>query len=237
MSDLETMVFANRDDLVSTAAQMITERLESLSSEPKDCHIAITGGTVGIMTLEALSWQTKGMDLSRLHIWWVDERFVSRESSDRNELQARKAWLEGSDIFEQNIHAFPASDSVSIEEAARSFAKEIETMNPEFDMVLLGLGEDGHVASLFPGSYAIAIGDHVVIEKNSPKPPKMRLSLSMKAINGAKQVMFLVSGIEKAQAVSNAISGVGNFPAGDVSGLDSTLWLLDEDAASMITSS
>jgi len=237
MSEIETMIFENRDDLVSNAAQIIAEKIGSLSSLPKDVHIAITGGTVGTLTLEAISRLTRGLKLSKLHIWWVDERFVSRESSDRNELQARKAWLEGSDIFEQNIHAFPASDSVSIEEAARSFAKEIETMNPEFDMVLLGLGDDGHVASLFPGSDAIAIGDHVVIEKNSPKPPKMRLSLSMKAINGAKEVMFLVSGIEKAQAVSNAISGVGNFPAGDVSGLDSTLWLLDEDAASMITSS
>jgi 6-phosphogluconolactonase len=237
MSDLETMVFANRDDLVSTAAQMITERLESLSSEPKDCHIAITGGTVGILTLEALSWQTKGMDLSRLHIWWVDERFVSRESSDRNELQARNAWLEASGILEQHIHAFPASDSTSVEDAAKSFATDIKTIDPDFDLVLLGMGEDGHVASLFPGSEAMAFGDYVVVEENSPKPPKVRLSLSMKAINSAKEVMFLVSGIDKAQAVSNAISGVGKLPAGDVSGLNSTLWLLDEDAASMITSS
>jgi 6-phosphogluconolactonase len=237
MSDLETRIFKNRDDLVSTAAQMIAQKLENLSSLQKDIHIAITGGTVGILTLEALRRQTKAMDLSRLHIWWVDERFVPRESSDRNELQARKSWLEGSGIVEKNIHAFPASDSTSIEHAARSFASEIEGMKPDFDLVLLGMGEDGHVASLFPGSEVMAFGNYVVVEENSPKPPKVRLSLSMNAINSAKEVMFLVSGIEKAQAVSNAISGVGNLPAGDVSGLNSTLWLLDEDAASMITSS
>ena len=237
MSELETMIFASRDDLVATAAQMIAAKLESLSSQPKDCHIAITGGTVGTLTLEALSQLTKGMDLSSLHIWWVDERFVPRESSDRNELQARNAWLEGSGILEQNIHAFPASDSTSIEEAAKSFASELEGLKPDFEFVLLGMGEDGHVASLFPGSESKAFGDYVVVEQNSPKPPKMRLSLSMKVINSAKEVMFLVSGIEKAQAVSDAITGVGNLPAGDVSGLISTLWLLDEDAASMITSS
>jgi 6-phosphogluconolactonase len=138
--------------------------------------------------------------------------------------------------LEQHIHAFPASDSTSVEDAAKSFATDIETIDPDFDLVLLGMGEDGHVASLFPGSEAMAFGNYVVVEENSPKPPKVRLSLSMKAINSAKEVMFLVSGIEKAQAVSNAISGVGSLPAGEVSGVNSTLWLLDEDAASMITS-
>lgn len=237
MRDLETMIFANRDDLVSTAAQMIAEKLENLFSSQKEVHVAITGGTVGTLTLEAIKVRTKDLDLSNFHVWWVDERFVPRVSADRNELQARNAWLEGSGILEQNVHAFPASDSTSIEDAANSFATEIETINPEFELVLLGMGEDGHVASLFPGSESIAFGDYVVVEQNSPKPPKVRLSLSMKAINSSKEVMFLVSGIEKAQAVSDVMSGVGNLPAGAVAGKNKTLWLIDQDAASLIISS
>lgn len=237
MNDVETIIFANRGDLVSTAAQMIAEKLESLSSSQKEVHIAITGGTVGTLTLEGLKELTKGIDLSKLHVWWVDERFVPRVSPDRNELQARTAWLEGSGILEQNVHAFPASDSTSIEDAANSFATEIETVNPEFELVLLGMGEDGHVASLFPGSQGLAFGDYVVVEQNSPKPPKTRLSLSTKAINSAREVMFLVSGLEKAQAVREVMSGVGNLPAGAVAGRNKTFWLIDQDAASLIISS
>jgi 6-phosphogluconolactonase len=237
MSKVETLVLSNRDELVAAASQRIFERLEVLLMARQDLHIAITGGTVGTLTLEALSELTKDMDLSRLHIWWVDERFVPRESSERNELQARNAWLAGSGIVERNIHAFPADKSVSIEQAAQLFARDIEAINPEFSLVLLGMGEDGHVASLFPDSAADGVGDFVVVEQNSPKAPKKRLSLSMRAINRSNEVLFLVSGKEKAEAVAQARSGLGNLPASRVSGRNATTWLLDEDAASMITSS
>jgi 6-phosphogluconolactonase len=180
---------------------------------------------------------TKGISLSKLHIWWSDERYVSRESSERNELQARKAWLSSARVVEQNIHPFPAIESGPIEDAAGSFAVQFETWKPQFELLVLGLGGDGHVASIFPGSLGMAVGDFVVVEKNSPKPPAERLSLSMKAINSAKEVMFLASGKDKSQAVSDVTSGIGNLPAESVAGMEKTLWLLDEDAASMITSS
>lgn len=237
MSKVEILVLSNRDELVAKASQMIFERIKSLSLSQQDYHIALTGGTVGTLTLEALSELTKDIDLSRFHIWWVDERFVPRDSSDRNELQARNAWLTGSGIAESNIHAFPADESVSIEQAAQLFATDIEAINPEFALTLLGVGEDGHVASLFPGSDAHHVGNFVVFEQNSPKPPSKRLSLSMRAINRSKEVLFLVSGKEKAQAVAHARSGKGDLPAGKVSGTKATTWLLDEEAASMITSS
>jgi 6-phosphogluconolactonase len=237
MSELETVITKDREDLVATASQMISFRLFSFSKEDREIHIAITGGTVGILVLEAIGVLVKNEDLSKLHIWWVDERFVSEQSSDRNELQARTAWLSDSSIKEQNIHPFPAEESGSIDDAAKSFANQIEKYSPSFDLVLLGMGEDGHVASLFPGSKGIEVGTWVVIEKESPKPPPQRLSLSRQAINGAKEVVFLVSGAEKAGAVRDALSGVGNLPASTVSGTDRTIWLIDEAAASEITSS
>jgi 6-phosphogluconolactonase len=237
MSELETVITKDRKSLVSTAAEMISIRLSSFAKEDREIHIAITGGTVGTLVLEAIGKLTKNEDLSKFHIWWVDERFVSEQSSDRNELQARAAWLSGSSIKEQNVHPFPAEESGSVDDAAKSFAKQIEKYSPSFDLVLLGMGEDGHVASLFPGSIGVEVGNWVVIEKGSPKPPQQRLSLSLQAINGAKEVLFLVSGEEKAHAVSNALSGVGNLPASSVSGTDRTTWLIDEAAASEITSS
>jgi 6-phosphogluconolactonase len=233
----ETKILSNRNDLIETAAKIISDKLLSLSSGSDDYHIAITGGTVGTLTLGALGELTKGIDLSKLHIWWIDERYVSRESSERNDIQARKAWLSESSVLEQNIHPFPSIESGPIENAADFFANQIDTWKPQFELLLLGMGEDGHVASLFPGSLGIATGDFVVVEKSSPKAPAERLSLSMKAINSAKEIMFLVSGKDKARAVSDVISGVGSLPAESVAGSEKTLWLLDEDAASMITSS
>ncbi|MEN9954727.1 MAG: hypothetical protein RLZZ41_391 [Actinomycetota bacterium] len=236
MSDLETIIFKSRAELVANAAQMIYEKVSNPPSLNDAFHLAITGGTVGTLVLRALGKITKNAHIANVHVWWVDERFVTRDSPDRNELQARAAWLAESEIPERNIHPFPASDGVSIEEAALSFANEIEKIQPKFDLALLGMGEDGHVASLFPGSTPRLIGDWVAIETNSPKPPTQRLSLSFAALNGSKEVLFLVSGVEKSQAVSDVTNGK-DLPAGNVTGVNKTMWLLDEDAASRITSS
>jgi 6-phosphogluconolactonase len=237
MSNVETIIAKDRDDLVNTAAEFIALRFTTFAKTNREFHVAITGGTVGTLTLEALRVLTQDIDLSRLHIWWVDERFVGEQSQDRNELQARRAWLSSSSISEQNIHPFPAEESGSIEFAAESFARTIEAINPKFELVLLGIGEDGHVASLFPDSDGTRVGDWIVIEKNSPKPPVQRLSLSLRAINNSKEVLFLVSGIEKAKAVSEVFSGVSDLPAEKVVGSIKTTWILDEDAASGVTSS
>jgi 6-phosphogluconolactonase len=237
MSNVETLIFKDREDLVHSASEVIAERIGALSQENKDFHIAITGGTVGTQVLEAVGRLTSGHDLSKLHIWWVDDRFVPRQSQDRNELQARTAWLSASNVAELHIHAFPAEEFGSVDDAAKAFAKEIEEKRPIFEMALLGMGEDGHVASIFPESKAVCVGDWVVVEKNSPKPPATRLSLSVKAISSSKEVLFLVSGIEKAHAVSEVLSGLSNLPASKVSGSAKTTWFLDADAASKITSS
>lgn len=237
MTEPQVLILANRDDLVAKATKLLSERISKLVFENKEFHIAITGGTVGTLVLQGLAGSTKNIDLSKLHIWWVDERYIANQSLDRNELQARGAWLSGSSIVESNIHAFPASESGSIEDAAKAFSAEIEKLSPKFEIVLLGMGEDGHVASLFPGSQAVAFGDWVVVENNSPKPPKQRLSLSEKALNNSKEVYFLVSGEEKAAAVSEVFNGNSNLPAAGVSGLNKTFWLLDEEAASGIISS
>jgi 6-phosphogluconolactonase len=237
MSDFETVIAKDRNDLVKTAAEFIALRFTTLEKTNSDFHIAITGGTVGTLTLEALGVLTRDMDLSRLHIWWVDERFVGEQSQDRNELQARRAWLSSSSISEHNIHAFPAEESGLIEFSAESFARTIEAIKPRFELVLLGMGEDGHVASLFPDSDGKRVGDWIVIEKNSPKPPTQRLSLSHWAINNTKEVLFLISGIEKAKAVRLVFTGASGLPAEKVSGSIRTTWLLDEDAASGIISS
>lgn len=237
MSNVRVEVFEDRKALVEEAALRITKTLTILLGSQDSVHLALTGGSVGTDVLSALNNMTKGLDLANLHIWWIDERFVASSSGDRNELQARFAWLDSSEILPGNIHPFPSSDSVSIEEAADRFASEINALNPNFDLVLLGMGEDGHIASLFPGSNAEFVGDWVVIERNSPKPPAMRLSLSLKAINSANEVIFLVSGSEKAAALREVFSDESNLPAALVEATNRTTWLIDSQAGSELTSS
>lgn len=237
MNNPEIRVFEDQATLVRAAAEKVLAIVsDSLGRDP-EVHIALTGGRVGTMTLEALSELTANVDLARLHIWWIDERFVSATSIDRNEVQARKAWLDESSVPSENIHPFPSSDDGTIESTAKVFAQAIQARNPQFALVLLGMGEDGHVASLFPEGKAVAEGEWIVIEGNSPKPPAERLSLSLKALNRADDVVFLVSGIEKAEAVRNVFSGSSHLPAAGVQGKSSTTWLLDQEAASLITSS
>jgi 6-phosphogluconolactonase len=235
MNNPEIRVFEDQATLVRAAAEKaLAVVLASLEKEP-EVHIALTGGRVGTMTLEALSGLTANVDFARLHIWWIDDRFVSATSKDRNELQARMAWLDQSSVPSENIHPFPSSDDGTIELSAKVFAQAFQERNPHFALVLLGVGEDGHVASLFPEGKAVAESEWVVIESNSPKPPAERLSLSLKALNRAYEVVFLVSGIEKAQAVRDVLSGSSHLPAARVQGKSRTTWLLDQEAASLTT--
>lgn len=237
MSDKEVLVYQDRDALVANAASLISSKISKLTHEQEQVNIVLTGGTVGIQILKKLSELTSGHDLSKLHIWWVDERFVPKNDPERNDLQARNAWINSSTVQAENIHSFPAADGGSLDDGAKDFAAEIEESNPQFDLVLLGMGEDGHVASLFPGRVGKQVGDWVVAEANSPKPPSYRLSLSFWAINQGKEVLFMVSGIEKAEAVRQVFAGIGNLPAESISGTLKTTWLLDEAASSLITSS
>jgi 6-phosphogluconolactonase len=129
----------------------------------------------------------------------------------------------------------PSSEDGDLLAAAEVFSENFGSDYPSFDIVLLGMGPDGHVASLFPGSKAIEFGKWVVAEPDSPKPPQQRISLSYEALSSAKQVWFLVSGEDKAEAVSRVFDGE-DLPATKVSGKEQTRWYLDLAAAAGITS-
>ena len=179
-----------------------------------------------------------------MHVWWGDERWLPAGDSERNDAQAVTALLSKIDCPAKNIHSFPASDGgISVDAAARSYAAELEanapdgSRYPEFDLVFLGVGPDGHIASLFPGRDGIKEREQTVIPvRDSPKPPPERLSLTLPVINSADNVWLCLSGTDKASALGLALAGanISEVPAAGASGRSKTVFLVDQDAAAEV---
>ncbi|MBZ2194724.1 6-phosphogluconolactonase [Ruania sp. N2-46] len=233
----------------ATGARLLLAILDAQSVR-HPVHVALTGGTVGIRLLERAR-QTPladAVDWTGVHLWWGDERFVPRADPERNEGQARAALIDHLPIPAQNVHPMAATeDAATAEEGAAAYAAELAAFGSGadgtagagptlvFDVVLLGMGPDAHVASLFPGHPALgATGTTAVAVHDSPKPPPDRISLTFEALESARQVWLVVAGAEKSGAVRRALGGatdVQETPAAVVAGRDVTLWLLDTAAA------
>ena len=128
--------------------------------------------------------------------WFGDERFVAPDSPDRNALQAREAFLDAVGADPANVHDMPSTaDAADVDAGAAAYAETLRTHGGgEFDIVMLGIGPDGHIASLFPGFPQLDVDDIAVGVTGSPKPPPERISLTFACLNRAKSVWFLVSG-------------------------------------------
>lgn len=211
--------------------------------------VVLTGGGVGTASLAELraTPARDAVDWGRLDVWWGDERFLPAGHPDRNETTARTALLDGVDVDPARVRAMPASDGPDgsdPEAAAERYAgllaaaaqPEDHGPVPSFDVLLLGIGPDGHVASVFPESPAVYETRPVVAVRGAPKPPPTRLTLTLPAINAARAVWMMAAGEEKATAVRLALSGAGpvQIPAAGVRGRGRTLWLLDRGAASQL---
>jgi len=264
---VEIVVHPDATALAEATAARLLVRLLDLQSLRSPLHLVLTGGSVGIATLRALaaSPARAAVDWSGVHVWWGDERFVPADSPDRNERQAREALLYALPVPPDNIHAIPAEGTVPDEAAAAAaYAAELARFSssddevddlspsggvapggspaapsavPEFDVLLLGVGPDGHVASLFPGHATLHERVRTVVgEADSPKLPPRRVSLTYAAIGAAREVWLVVAGEEKAEAVAAALSGarVDEIPAAGAVGTERTLWLVDVTAASRI---
>ena len=180
-----------------------------------------------------------GVDWSRVVVWWGDERFVEPGSPDRNAGQARAAFLDAVGVDPANVHEMPSTaDAPSVDEGAAAYAQELREHGAgEFEVVMLGVGPDGHVASLFPGHAALDVDDQIAVGvTDSPKPPPERVTLTFAALNRTRAAWLLVSGEEKSGAVASALGGadVHETPAAGVAGQQETVWFLDRAAASQL---
>jgi 6-phosphogluconolactonase len=246
---LDIVVQPDADRLARAVAEALVARLAAAQAVHGTASVVLTGGGMGIAVLEqvaALAAEPvrEVVDWTAVEVWWGDERFVPRDSDDRNEKAARQALLDKVAVPEARIHPMPASDGeiADVEEAAADYAEELASLAPEgatvprFDVLMLGMGPEGHVASIFPGTPAVTDERTVFPVRQCPKPPPTRLSLGFSAINSAEEVWLIVSGEGKADAVAAALTGAEpvEVPAAGVHGTRATRWLLDEAAAAKL---
>ena len=248
-SPTSVVVHADPATLAAAAAARFVTTVTDLQSSGEVPHVVLTGGTVGIAVLQALrdSPARAAVDWSRLHVWWGDERFLPAGDPERNETQAREALLDHVDVDEDLVHAVPAAgspDGATPEDAAAAYAADLRRHRrpgdrldvPRFDVLLLGMGPDGHMASRFPEHPALLSTGTVTGVRGAPKPPPERVSLTFPAVRAALEVWFVVAGQDKAPAAAMALGGAGErqVPAAGGYGTRRTLWLLDRAAASQL---
>lgn len=236
----EYRVSADLADTAAAIADALLKRLSELLKNQSKVHLAVTGGTLGIALLAAAAEHPdlESVDWARVNVWWGDERFVSADSPDRNDKQAWHALFHL--LPQAQLHRMPAADQINtVQSAAEEFGNTVaqESVNGllPLDITLLGMGPDGHVASLFPGKPEPEPGTMVIAEANSPKPPPQRISFSYDALNASSEVWFVVAGADKAKAAEIANSSEAEqLPAGRVRGRERTIWFLDQAAASLL---
>ncbi|WP_237405257.1 6-phosphogluconolactonase [Streptomyces sp. SN-593] len=233
----------------AAAARLITKIVDAQAARGS-ASVVLTGGRNGNGLLAALaeSPARDAVDWARLDLWWGDERFLPEGDPERNYTQAREALLDAVPLDPARVHPMAPSDGgyeSDVEAAAAAYAAELaaaagpedHTRVPSFDVLMLGVGPDTHVASLFPEHPGTREDVRTVIGVHgSPKPPPTRISLTFPAIRSAREVWLLAAGEDKAGAVALALSAPGEVqaPASGAYGRARTLWLLDRAAAAKI---
>ncbi len=249
MSTPEVLIHHDAGLLARAAAARLVTSLVDRQAAAGSASLVLTGGGIGTAVLAELAAAPArdAVDWRRLDIWWGDERFLPAGHPERNETGAREALLRHLAADPARVRPMPAADGPDgddPEAAAARYASWLAAAArpedhgpvPSFDVLLLGIGPDGHVASLFPGLPALYDERTVVAVRGAPKPPPLRLSLTLPAIRCAREVWVLAAGAEKAGAVRLALSDVGpvQVPAAGARGRQRTLFLLDRAAASRI---
>lgn len=247
---MELLVAADADTLAAAvAARLVTAVVDAVRLRGR-AHVVLTGGGIGTAVLAALADAHAGRAVpwDAVDLWWGDERYLPEGDMERNETSAREALVDRVGIPARRVHAMPTSSTSSLDQAAAAYAAELAHAAaedfrvddggldvPAFDVVLLGLGPDGHVASLFPGHPACRVGGTTVAVRESPKPPPERISLTFGALRSARQVWLLAAGGSKADAVAKVLDPASPpVPGALVTGRERTLLLVDRAAASRL---
>ena len=250
MAGPDIAVHADPDVLAAAAAARLLTRLVDLQAAGNIPKLVLTGGGVGIGMLEHIRGTVArdAVDWGNVEFYWGDERFLPPGDPDRNDTQARGALLDHVHVDPAKVFPMgadtgtgPSGADAAAQEYAQMLARAARPEDhgpvPSFDILLLGMGEEGHTASVFPHSPAVYETERSVVAVHGcPKPPPTRVTLTLPAIRRAAEVWIISSGGAKAAAVTMALSGAGEIaiPVGGAQGRRRTRWLLDRAAASKL---
>jgi 6-phosphogluconolactonase len=246
LSNLEIRVLADRSALADAIAVRLLTRIGQIQAERHHAIVCLTGGTTGTSALAALAASPlrDTVDWAQISFWWGDERYLAAGDPERNETGAREVLLDLVEVNQDQVHPMAVTGQFdTVEAAAASYARELEEAAPEgarapqFDICLLGVGEDGHVASLFPGAPGVLDDRTAFAVHDSPKPPATRISLGLPTIQASREVWLLAGGAGKADPIRKALTtepGQAPVPAALARGTELTLVLLDEAAAAQL---
>lgn len=240
MSRADVRVHPGSEQLATAVAGDLLTLLGEVQAQGRTPRVGLTGGSVADLVHAELGrlGPGSGVDWGQVAFWWGDERYVAADSDERNARAARELFLDRVGADPRHVHEAPATDSgLSLDAAAAAYDEEVrEHAAGGLDVLLLGIGPDGHVASLFPGHPALEAADRLAVGvPDSPKPPPQRVSLTFGALNRSRRVWFLASGESKADAVARALADDGDVHETPARGITAPArWHLDQAAAQLL---
>ena len=228
-------VLPDQAALIQRSLELILTKMREAIQERGLCTIALSGGSTPKPLYEAISQQQLPWD--KIHVFWGDERYVPPDHPDSNQLMARRAWLDRVDIPASNIHAMP-TDEADPAVAADNYEKHLQEFFqttsgdfPALDLILLGIGDDGHTASLFPHTEALQVKDRLITVGSKDAMP--RITFTAPLINQARCVMFIVAGANKRPALAQVFAPVADdltYPSRLIQPQGELWWLLERAA-------
>jgi 6-phosphogluconolactonase len=237
-------VLSNPDELARTAAQLFVERGRHALSRNEVFTVALSGGSTPKLLYELLANQfSEQIAWQQTHFFWTDERHVSPGSADSNYRMVDEAMLKHVSVPPTNVHRILA-ELPNTEDVANDYEVQLQTFFklsidalPQFDLILLGIGEDGHTASIFPCSEVEKESRRLVVAPWIPKLNSYRITLTLPVLNNARAIVFLVTGEAKAEILKEVLQGgPSQFPAQAIQPASGELiWLTDRAAASKLT--
>ena len=228
-------VLPDKEHLIERSLAIVSEKIQGAIQARGECTLALAGGNTPKPLYQALARQT--LPWQKLHIFWGDERYVGADRAESNQKMAREAWLEQVEFPPANLHPAPTSagdpqvDASKYEAELRNYFQVSENEFPIFDVILLGMGDDGHTASLFPHTEALQVSDRLVTVGYKDSQP--RITFTFPLINQARCVMFLVAGANKQTALQQIFAPEADelsYPARSIQPQGELWWLLDRAA-------
>lgn len=237
---MDLRILSSREDLARAAAQDFVARSRAAVEQHGSFTVALSGGSTPRLLFELLADPNEAfrdqIAWSNIHFFWSDERHVPPDHPESNYRMANEAMLARVPVAEENVHRVPSENpdaAVAASEYERTLIETTRQSLPRLDLILLGIGADGHTASIFPGSEVRHETKRLVAAPWVEKFRTYRITMTLPLLNNGASVVFLVSGAEKAKTVKEVLEGPEQYPAQAVKpARGELLWLLDKDAAS-----